>query len=165
MEVPPGIKRTAAMVVLKSGSEFLLLKRWKAPNKGCYVPVGGKVDPHERPMDTALRETAEETGIQLNRADIKYGGILVESAPNNYNWVCFIYIAEIDKVPPPLCDEGELAWIPYEGIPNIPTPPTDLQIYLYLKDQIPFALDAQYDENMQLIDMYEEISGQSVFPV
>jgi len=162
MEVKPGIKRSAAMVVLRSGREFLLLKRNKAPNAGYYVPVGGKIDPHERPLKTALRETAEETGIMLQRAQLRYGGVLAESAPNNYNWICFIYLADIEKMPPPVCDEGTLEWIHFDDIPNIPTPPTDMQIYRYLMEEMPFALDAIYNEDMEMVEMYEGIRGKCV---
>lgn len=164
MEVKPGIKRTAAMVVLRCEEEFLLLKRNKQPNKGSYVPVGGKIDPYERPIDTAIRETAEETGIELSREQLHYGGILAESAPNEYNWVCFIYMADIKKIPPPACDEGILEWIHFNQIPNIPTPPTDMQIYRYLMEQTPFVLDAQYDMDMNMTEMYEEISGKAICP-
>ena len=152
------------MVVLRSDQHFLLLKRKKAPNKGCYVPVGGKIDPHERPIDTALRETKEETGIELQREQLKFGGVLAESAPNDYNWVCFIYIADIDYVEPPYCDEGTLEWIHFDQLPDIPTPPTDLQIYLYLRNQVPFTLDAIYDDKLNLVEMTEEISGLLLYP-
>jgi 8-oxo-dGTP diphosphatase len=164
MEVNYGIKRTASMVVLRSGQHFLLLKRKKTPNQGCYVPVGGKIDPHERPIDTALRETQEETGIALQRQQLRFGGVLAESAPNDYNWICFIYLADIEYIEPPFCDEGTLEWIHFDQLTDIPTPPTDLQIYLYLRNQVPFTLDAIYDDQLNLVEMTEEISGQLLYP-
>lgn len=164
MEVQAGIKRTAAMVVLRQGDSFLLLRRNKAPNRGCYVPVGGKVDPHERPIDAAIRETYEETGIRIFRSQLYYGGVLVETSPTPYNWQCYIYMADIPYLPPPACDEGTLEWIALAEIPNIPTPPTDWQIYQYLMAGQPFALDAVYDAQMKLLEMREEISGQVVWP-
>ena len=159
MEVNPGIKRTAAMIVLRHGEEFLLLRRNKEPNAGCYVPVGGKLEPHERPVDAAIRETREEAGLHIGKEQLKYAGVLSESSPTNYNWLCFIYVADINRIPPPPCDEGTLEWIPFDDIPNIPTPPTDWQIYQYLMKGQPFALDAVYDEAMEMREMREEISG------
>ena len=44
MSFPPGLKRATVMVVLRSGDQFMLLKRAKEPNKGLYVPVGGKIE-------------------------------------------------------------------------------------------------------------------------
>ena len=163
MEVNPGIKRTAAMVVLRHGEAFLLLKRNKEPNRGRYVPVGGKVDPHERPIDAAIRETHEETGIQVNKSQLHFGGVLVETSPTNYNWQCYIYLVDIDHLPPPPCDEGALEWIQFRDIPNIPTPPTDWQIYQYLMQEQNFTIDAVYNAELELLEMREEISGQVVF--
>jgi 8-oxo-dGTP diphosphatase len=159
-----GLKRIATMVVLRHEDAFLLLKRNKMPNEGRYVPVGGKVEPYERPIDTAVRETAEETGIQLTREQLTYGGVLTETSPVHYNWLCFIFIAAIEWVPPPTCDEGTLHWVPRSGLLDVPTPPTDWQIYEYLLSGQPFALDALYDAELNLLEMREEISGKVVFP-
>lgn len=152
------------MVVLRHKEEFLLLKRSKMPNAGMYVPVGGKVEPYERPIDTAVRETAEETGIQLAHEQLVYGGVLTETSPTRYNWLCFIFMADINRIPPPPCDEGTLHWIPRSELLNVPTPPTDWQIYEYLLNRQPFALDAVYDAKLNLLEMREEISGKVVYP-
>lgn len=165
MEVQTGIKRTAAMMILRHGTSFLLLKRNKPPNIGRYVPVGGKIDPHERPFATALREAYEEAGVQLKAEQVRYAGVLAESSPTGYNWICFIYQAEVELFSPPPCDEGTLEWVDLDHIPGLPTPPTDWQIYQYVLHGQPFALDAQYDEHLQLLDMREEISGQRVYPM
>ncbi len=164
MEVNAGIKRSATMVVLRHEHEFLLLRRSKPPYEGHYLPVGGKIEPHERPIEAALRETQEETGLQLRKEQLRYGGVLAESSPGDYNWICFIYLAHISRVPPPACDEGTLEWISLEQITDIPTPPTDWQIYQYLVRGQSFALDAVYNADMQLLEMREEISGRVVFP-
>lgn len=123
MQVREGLKRTAVLCVLKQGHQFLLLKRLKEPNKDTYTPVGGKLDPYENPYDAAIRETREETGIVV--PVMKYGGVLVESSPTAYNWVSFVYVAEIDFVPPPICNEGTLEWINFDDVLNVPTPKTD----------------------------------------
>lgn len=157
---PDGLKRTAAMVVLRHADSFLLLRRNKPPNAGRYVPVGGKVDPHEDPRTTARRETREETGIDLPDTALHYGGTLVETSPVDYNWWCHIYLADIDYQPPPPCDEGTLEWIAFDRLPELPTPPTDWHIYQLLKDQRPFALNAIYDAELQLTSMVEEIRGE-----
>lgn len=163
MEVSPGIKRTAAMVVLRHEESFLLLRRKNKPYAGHYLPVGGKLGPHERPIDAARRETLEETGIRIEKGQLRFGGVLVESSPTDYNWQSFIYLAEIAWMPPPPCPEGELEWIAFQDIPSVPTPPTDWQVYQYLMQQRPFALDAVYDEKLVLLEMREEISGEVVW--
>ena len=89
MNFPLGLKRAAAMIILRADDQFLLLKRAKEPNRGMYVPVGGKLEPYEDPYTAALRECEEETGIKLDK--LKYAGSLVESSPLKYNWWCSVY--------------------------------------------------------------------------
>lgn len=145
------------MVILRSDDQYLLLQRAKAPNQGLYVPVGGKLEPHEDPYTTAKRETLEETGIRVDQ--LRYAGTLIESSPTAYNWWCNIYWAEIPWQPAPPCDEGRLAWIPYAELADLPTPPTDWHIYQFLLQERPFALNAIYDADLRLISMVEEITG------
>jgi len=161
MSIPVGLKRTAAMVVLRNGEQFLLLRRAKPPHIGKYVPVGGKLDPFERPIAAARRETLEETGIRVD--NLRYCGVLTETSPGDYNWLCYIYLADIDFHPPPVCDEGTLEWIAFNDLAKIPTPPTDLLIYQYIVEARVFALDALYDEALNLLEMTEEIVGERVF--
>ncbi len=158
---PTGLKRAAAMVVLRHEQQFLLLKRARPPFVGRYLPVGGKLEPHEDPRSAAIRETFEETGMALEK--LKFGGTLIETSPIDYNWMSHIYIADIPFQPPPFCDEGTLEWIDFEHIPNIPTPPTDFIIYQYLMREQAFAFNAIYDADMNLLQMTEEISGEIVF--
>lgn len=161
MTVPHGLKKTATLCVLKNGEKFLLLKRLKEPNKDTYTPVGGKLDPFEGPLAAAIRETWEETGIKVDQ--MKYCGVLTEHSPTAYNWVSFVYLAEIDFVEPPPCNEGDLAWIHFDDLLKVPTPKTDWFIYQYLLEQKPFAFSASFDEHLNLLEMREEIEGKFVF--
>lgn len=148
------------MCVLRHQDQFLLLKRANEPNKGMYVPVGGKVEPFENQYDTCLRETEEETGIKLEAA--KFCGTLIETSPTKYNWMCFIYSAHIDYCPPPYCDEGILEWIPTSQLLQVPTPPTDFAIYEYILANKPFAFSADYDKDLQLLRLVEEIENKTL---
>ncbi|MBL0356681.1 MAG: NUDIX domain-containing protein [Chitinophagaceae bacterium] len=160
-QIPKGLKKTAVLCVLKNGHQFLLLKRLKEPNKDNYTPVGGKLDPFENPVDAAIRETREETGIQVPA--MKYCGVLIESSPADYNWVSFVYLANIDLVSPPPCNEGTLEWIHFDEVLNIRTPKTDWFIYKYILEQQPFAINAVYDEELNLLNMSEDISATDLF--
>ncbi len=150
------------MVILKNQNRYLLLKRANEPNKGKYLPVGGKLDPFETPFDCAVRETYEETGINIENPI--FCGMLTESSPIAYNWIAYIYLAEIDDIPPPPCDEGELEWVDSELLASIDTPPTDLFIYQYVHKNIKFIFSAVYDKEMNLIEMHDELSGEHVYP-
>lgn len=161
MIVPEGLKRTAVICVLKNGNNFLLLKRLKEPNKDTYTPVGGKLDPYESPYQAALRETYEETGLKVEK--MKFCGMLTESSPTKYNWTSYVYLAEIDFIPPPPCNEGDLEWIALEQVLDVPTPKTDWFIYQYLLKNKTFAFSADYDTSLNLLTMHEEIEDILVF--
>lgn len=157
MSFPLGLKRACSMVILRHQQHFLLLKRIKPPYVGSYLPVGGKLEPFEDPRTAAHRELKEETGLEVEK--LKYGGCLMESSPIDYNWQCNIYIADIDFIPPPPCPEGDLEWIAFADVPNVPTPPTDFTVYQYLMEEKPFAFNAVYDAEMNLLFMDEELAG------
>jgi 8-oxo-dGTP diphosphatase len=158
--IPSGLKRTATLCILRHENNFLLLKRLKEPNKGCYTPVGGKLDPFESPLQSAIRETREETGIGVDT--MKFCGILTETSPTDYNWTGYVYLADIDMQEPPTCNEGTLEWIAFDELLTIPTPKTDWYIYKYILDEKPFAFSADYDEQLNLLSMIEEIENKKI---
>jgi 8-oxo-dGTP diphosphatase len=65
-KIPIGLKRVATLCILRHKDKFLLLKRLKEPNKDNFTPVGGKLDPFESPLKSAIPETFEETGIKVD---------------------------------------------------------------------------------------------------
>lgn len=155
--VPVGIKKIATLCVLRQGANYMLLKRLKEPNKDTYTPVGGKIEPFETPEQGVIRETFEETGITVNQ--VKFCGILTETSPTKYNWLSYVYVADIEAIDPPVCNEGTLEWVAYEHLLEVPTPKTDWFIYQYILEGKPFVFHALYDEKLQLVEMKEEISG------
>jgi len=161
MQIPEGLKRVATLCVLKHEQNFLLLKRLKEPNKNQYTPVGGKLDPYESPKQAAIRETFEESGVDV--PDMKYCGLLTESSPKKYNWVSYVYLAEIDFITPPPCNEGELAWVNFAEVLKVPTPKTDWYIYKYILEKQAFAFSAIYDDKLTLLEMKEEIKDELVY--
>jgi len=152
------MKKIAVMVILRCADRYLLLRRAKAPNAGRYAPVGGKLETHERPVDAAIRETREETGIDIAKPTLC--GVLCETAPVDYNWLCYIYLADIPYQEPPPCDEGLLAWIEHERLAEVPLPATDLVIYDYVRRGEKFVFDAVFDAELNLLEMVDELSGK-----
>jgi len=156
-----GLKKTAVLCVLRSGDELLLLKRNREPNRGLYVPVGGHVDPFEPPRDAAIREVQEETGLLL--ADVRFCGVLVETSPSKYNWVTFVYSAEVERFFPPDCSEGVLEWVATPRLGNIATPPTDAFIYRFVSEGRPFVMDARFDESLEMTSLADEIAREALY--
>ncbi|MGD9932581.1 MAG: NUDIX hydrolase [Dehalococcoidia bacterium] len=55
-----------ASVVLWRGNEILLMKRTGGVGAGGWFLPGGHIEGDERPLDAAVREVREETGIELD---------------------------------------------------------------------------------------------------
>lgn len=137
-----------------------MLRRLKAPNKDNYTPVGGKLDPFEAPLKCAIRETFEETGIKVET--MKFCGMLTETSPTEYNWTGYVYIADVEHQEPPPCNEGTLEWVAFSDLLTVSTPKTDWYIYKYILDKNPFAFSAEYDDQLNLLSMTEEIENIKV---
>ncbi|EJS69314.1 8-oxo-dGTP diphosphatase [Bacillus cereus] len=60
---------------IRRGDNILLLNRNKKPNMGMWNGVGGKIEDNETPYEGIIRETLEETGIDL--PSVTYKGNVV----------------------------------------------------------------------------------------
>ncbi len=60
-------------VILEKDGKVLLIKRSQEPLKGYWCLPGGYIDYEEKPEDAAVRETGEETG--LNVKIVKLSGV------------------------------------------------------------------------------------------
>jgi len=157
-----GLKRVAVFCILTCGDKYLLLERNNEPHAGKYVPVGGKVDPYEEPRKAVIREVSEEAGILLT--EVTFCGTMVETSPINYNWVSYIYKAEIKIYDLPNCEEGVLHWISKSKLNEFPLPPTDLKIFELAAQNKIFALSATYNGELSLISLVNEIDDQNYLP-
>ena len=158
----PAPTKIAVVVILERPAYWLMLKRSHPPNQGLYTPVGGKIENGESPHAAAIREVQEETGLQIE--DAHYCGLLVDSSPTDYNWICFVYRASVDYFSPPDCNEGTLTWVPIESLATLPTPVTDPYLYPRVLSGQPFFLNALYSKENDLIELTEEISDTRLFP-
>ena len=154
-----GLKECAVLCILQAGDQMLLLRRNKpGPLYGLYVPIGGHIEPHESPRQAAVREAHEEAGVTLE--SVEFRGVLVETSPVAYNWITFIYGAEVaEPFAPPSCPEGELTWVSRENLASLTTPATDAHIYRYVAQGQRFVLDATYDADVRLLTLVEELTG------
>lgn len=91
------LKKAACVAIFNSKNQILLLRRsdtaeWM-PFHYCFP--GGHVEKKEKPIDAAVRETFEETQIELEKNKIKLAGLEENNGFVNYIFVTSISDSEI----------------------------------------------------------------------
>jgi 8-oxo-dGTP pyrophosphatase MutT (NUDIX family) len=88
------------------GEIILLHRQNHKPQGDTWGIPSGKRDNGENPLDTACRETAEETGVVIPRDEMKFfSTIYIRFA--NYDFVYHMYHAKLDSKPEIKINESE----------------------------------------------------------
>jgi 8-oxo-dGTP diphosphatase len=122
--------KLAVLVFLENtAGEHLLLLRAKAPNLGVWSPIGGKLETAlgESPFECAVRETAEETGLQVSAKDLHLFAMIAEKAyEGQAHWLMFLFRCRVPlPALPPAISEGKFAFFSRAAIDALPIPETD----------------------------------------
>lgn len=103
---------------LTRGDDVLLLHRAKPPNQGLWNGVGGKCQPGETPLQSVLREVAEETGYHLPTA--YFAGVLTWRGFEIEAGGLYLFTAPAPAGEPGPCAEGTLRWHPRAWVCSAP---------------------------------------------
>ena len=127
--------RNTTLCYVRCGGEVLMMHRIKKAvdeNKDKWIGLGGKLEEGESPEDGMLREVYEETGIRLS--SWRYRGIVTFVSDEWGGEYMHLFTAETEKRPLPDCDEGVLAWLPWDSLTALPIWEGD-KIFLRLLDE------------------------------
>jgi 8-oxo-dGTP pyrophosphatase MutT (NUDIX family) len=116
---------TVLIYAVRDG-KVLLMHRKREPNLGLWVAPGGKIEPGESPCETALREFAEETGLEAKGLQLR-GLCTFVPLLKQYPWFIFIFVTTgCQGMLSTDCEEGDLAWVPLEEyLITLPKPSAD----------------------------------------
>ncbi|HET7537214.1 MAG TPA: NUDIX domain-containing protein [Candidatus Didemnitutus sp.] len=122
-------KISVLVFIENHAGEQLLMLRAKQPNLGVWTPIGGKLEmaTGESPLECAVRETGEETGLRVRQEDMHLFAMIAEKAyQGDTHWLMFLFRCKqpIDALPPDII-EGKFAFWSREAIKALPIPETD----------------------------------------
>jgi len=110
----------SSLAVILHGGRVLLIKRGVEPHKGHWCPPGGVIDEGESPEEAAVRETREETGLDVRVLE-KLGEVL-GPVTGRYLGV-FLCAVEGGVLDPSEPETSEARWFPYEELHRLKMPP------------------------------------------
>lgn len=140
---------------------YLMLHRVKKAvdiNKDKWIGIGGHLEEGESPEECLVRETREETGLELT--DYSLRGVITfvtDSYPTEY---MFLYTAAGFSGTLLSCDEGDLEWVPIKDVEKLPIWEGDKVFFRLLREKEEFfSLKLRY-EGEKLVET--KLNGQPV---
>lgn len=113
------MKNTTLCYIEKDG-KYLMLHRTKKEadiNKDKWLGIGGKFEKDESPEECIIRETREETGLELQKIDLKC--IITYVCKDWETEYTYVYTSKEFDGELIECNEGDLEWVDIDRIPSL----------------------------------------------
>ena len=115
------IRIAAAVILNESGQTLLVRKR----GTSAFMQAGGKIEPHEAPLDALRRELKEELGIDLGPETPAYLGRFSAPAANEEGRMveADMFLLRLCQAVRPAAELEEIRWIDPAAIPAMSLAP------------------------------------------
>ncbi len=149
--------KLATLCYIRQDGKTLMIHRVKKQNDihaGKWNGLGGKVEPGETPEECARREIREESGLNIEKLELK-GFLTFPKFSANEDWYAFVFTAQgvcgtlIDS------NEGELKWIADDDLLDLELWDGD-RFFIPWLDQPGFFSAKFIYQNGTLLDHYAE---------
>jgi 8-oxo-dGTP pyrophosphatase MutT (NUDIX family) len=102
----------AALLLDPQGHTLLVRKRGTA----FFMQPGGKIEPHEQPVQALARELEEELGLCIQPSRARYLGAFSAPAANEpgFDVQCELFEVVIDTIVEPAAEIEEAVWVDAE---------------------------------------------------
>jgi 8-oxo-dGTP diphosphatase len=108
----------AVICHIRRGNRILLQKKASGLfGEGKWNGVGGKLDDGESPLHCVVRETEEESGLQIESPKELGSLQFFRKSNNNLDWLVHVYLANRFKGRITRSREGELRWFNVKELP------------------------------------------------
>ncbi|MBQ6678799.1 MAG: 8-oxo-dGTP diphosphatase [Lachnospiraceae bacterium] len=111
----------STLIYLERDGQYLMLHRTKKKNDmnhDKWLGIGGKFEEGESPEDCVIRETLEETGLQVR--SLRFRGLVTFVLNDDVTEYMHLFTSDDFDGEVKDCDEGELAWVKKEEVPCLP---------------------------------------------
>jgi 8-oxo-dGTP diphosphatase len=93
-------------LALRCGNKLWMSQRVNTINfPGKWQFPGGKLSENENPIDGAVRETKEETNLDITEKRLRYAGS-IDGDPTTY--ICYVYYVDLNEAEIPVRTENKM---------------------------------------------------------
>lgn len=135
--------KLATLAYLKRDGHTLMLHKARGYQKGKWNGLGGKFAPGESPEACLAREVYEESGLRVERAELK-GFITFPDFDGEEDWYAFVYLVTGFSGALTPSSEGDLRWVPDAEVLSLELWPGDRVFWPWLARPGIFSATLRY---------------------